>query len=414
MGFFRHSDDNAAPAGDSKPTLRVTAMVIDVNPPAQNYHRFAGPLLVVADLPSGRRPLHRSVWITRDRWLVPGMQVPIAVDSDDPEHFDVDWDSIPAIEQRVAAQDPTLVDPRAAHGTVLEAISTATVRGEAALEEAHQWGQPDHTDGFDSAMSDAASKPAPDGKARAVILVATMRFYVSDTDTDYDRARAWPMSRKGAEAVLSVNVPGRVPYAVLEPALKFPRSKPSTHPWCLPAFVSLADDHDIEIVWDEVPDRLSRHEQNKRRKQQQAAGEAAGRQLQQERIAQMNALAARLPGAITAEQSGVASGALTSPGVPTQPSPATEVAGLPGLPGQAPTEIEVGGLQAVTVQPQAAGQTPPTPHADLAQQMTSSMQTMPLALREMMMHNVKRSLKHMTPETREATISLYRSMGIEL
>lgn len=349
------------------------------------------------------------------------MQVPIAVDEDDPEHFDVDWDSIPTIEQRVAAQDPTLVDPRSAHSATLEAISTATVRGPAALEEAHQWGQPDHTDGFDTAMSGASSQPASDGKARAVILVATMRVYVFDNDTgDYDRERAWPMSRHGAEAVLSVNVPGRAPYAVLEPALKFPRSKPSTHPWCLPASVSLADDHDIEIVWDEVPDRLSRHEQNERRKQQQAAGEAAGRQLQQERLAQMNEMMARLPGAIAAAQSVGTPGALTPPGsvpppeVPTRPAPATGVAGLPDLPPQAPTEIAVGGLPGLPVQPPAAVQAPPMPHADTAQHMTSSLQMMPLALRELMIHNLKRSLKHMTPETRDSTIALYRSMGIEL
>lgn len=408
MGFFRRSEDDKGRAGDSK--LRTTAMVIKINPPAQNYHRFVGPLTVVADLPSGPRPLiRRAVSITGDRWLVPGMQVPIAVDPDDPDHFDVDWDSIPPIEQRVTAQDPTLVDPRTAVAATLEATGTATMRGEAALAQAHSWGRPDPTDGFDAAMADAASKPAPEGKTRAVVIVASMRVYIFDEESgDYDKTRAWSMWRHGADAVLSVNVPGRAPYAVFEPAMKFPRSKPSTHPGFLPAFVSLADDHDIEIVWDEVPDRLSTHEKDERRKEQQAAGEAAGRKLQQERIAQMNEMTARLPGAIAAAQSAQA------PGVPATPPPATEVAGLPGLPAQAPTEIKVEGLPTLPAQPQVAGQEPPMPHVDAAQQMAASMKTMPLAMRKAMMHNVKRSLKNMTPETREATIALYRKMGIEL
>ena len=55
------------------------------------------------------------------------------------------------------------------------------------------------------------------------------------------------------KAVLAVNVPGRAPYAVLDPRFKRPRGKADYVGAGLPALVSITDPNDIEILWDEVP-----------------------------------------------------------------------------------------------------------------------------------------------------------------
>ncbi len=53
--------------------------------------------------------------------------------------------------------------------------------------------------------------------------------------------------------MLSVNVPGRAPYAVLEPKFKWPSGKADYAGIGLPALVSITDPTDVEILWDEVP-----------------------------------------------------------------------------------------------------------------------------------------------------------------
>jgi hypothetical protein len=63
------------------------------------------------------------------------------------------------------------------------------------------------------------------------------------------------------KAVLAVNVPGREPYAVLDPRFKRPRNKADVLGAGLPALVSTTDPNDIEILWDEVPSLESQVEQ---------------------------------------------------------------------------------------------------------------------------------------------------------
>jgi hypothetical protein len=63
------------------------------------------------------------------------------------------------------------------------------------------------------------------------------------------------------KAVLAVNIPGRAPYAVLEPRFKWPRGKTDLVGAGLPALVSTTDPNDIEILWDEVPSLENQIEQ---------------------------------------------------------------------------------------------------------------------------------------------------------
>ena len=53
-------------------------------------------------------------------------------------------------------------------------------------------------------------------------------------------------------AVLSVNVPGRAPYAVLEPKFKCPKGMEAAVSQELPALVSAGDLGEIEVLWAEV------------------------------------------------------------------------------------------------------------------------------------------------------------------
>ena len=50
--------------------------------------------------------------------MVAGMEVPVTIDPDKPDRFEVDWDAVPDIEDRVAANDPTLADPAGARRKV--------------------------------------------------------------------------------------------------------------------------------------------------------------------------------------------------------------------------------------------------------------------------------------------------------
>ena len=55
-------------------------------------------------------------------------------------------------------------------------------------------------------------------------------------------------------AVLSVNVPGRPPYAVYLRKFRFPRKSRTDYTGAgYPALVSESDPNDVEILWDEIP-----------------------------------------------------------------------------------------------------------------------------------------------------------------
>jgi hypothetical protein len=57
---------------------------------------------------------------------VVGTEIPVRVDPERPGGFEIDWDAIPSMEERVAANDPTLADPIGAHTRAREALLAAT------------------------------------------------------------------------------------------------------------------------------------------------------------------------------------------------------------------------------------------------------------------------------------------------
>jgi hypothetical protein len=224
---------------------RTSGLVIQAEvAPEGSLRLWRGMVEVLVDLGGRPTPLMRKFRLDEHRWLVPGMEVPVDLDPARPEDFDIDWEAIPSIQDRVAAGDPTLTDPVAARQRVAE----------------EAWGQPpkEPSGRFEQAMEHAAATPAPSGQVRAVVRIATIRGNLGGED---DRGHSRNTTTFGTSAaVLSVNVPGQAPYAVFVRKLKVPQGRIEITGAGLPALVSATDPHDVTVLWDEVPSAMGQVE----------------------------------------------------------------------------------------------------------------------------------------------------------
>ena len=130
MGFFKRGSDRMA---DSR-AVRTTALVVAADQRPEGGGPATGVVRVLVDPGPSQRVLEAKLRLDKERWLVPGMQLTVMLSSDRAE-FDVDWDSVPSIEERVAANDPTLADPagsmrRVAHALGYTQADTGTSRAE--------------------------------------------------------------------------------------------------------------------------------------------------------------------------------------------------------------------------------------------------------------------------------------------
>ncbi|HEY7257007.1 MAG TPA: hypothetical protein VH476_10030 [Solirubrobacterales bacterium] len=172
------------PRGNA-PGLRATALVIDADPPVSGRALWGSSAkgtvtILIDDGPDGPICVARDFKLTEDRWLVRGMEIPVSLDPSRPERFEVEWDAIPSIEERVAANDPTLADPVATRGRIAAALESAGVSGPAVgVGRRGLTGgiavstNGDPQDRLREAVREAAQKPAPPGKQRAVVVIAT-------------------------------------------------------------------------------------------------------------------------------------------------------------------------------------------------------------------------------------------------
>jgi hypothetical protein len=168
----------------SAPGLRTTALVVDADPPVSNESRWGnvkGTVTILVDNGSdGPIYVARNLRLTEDRWLVRGMEIPVSIDPAKPERFEIDWDAIPSIEQRVAANDPTLADPSATQRKIAAALESASVSGPAqgmarrGMAGGGATGTGPTADHLDEAIQKAAKEPAPPGKQRAVVVIAAI------------------------------------------------------------------------------------------------------------------------------------------------------------------------------------------------------------------------------------------------
>jgi hypothetical protein len=169
-------------------------------------------------------------------------RIPVRVDPERPGGFEIDWDAIPSMEERVAANDPTLADPIGAHTRAREALLAASGGAENPADVT--------LERFAKAMRYAAEQPAPAGKTPAIVHVAaittTIRTAEYSTENQISKKQVSTGRRK---AVLSVNVPGQAPYAVFKRKFRRPRGMAGL---IVPALVSSSDPTDVDVLWDEL------------------------------------------------------------------------------------------------------------------------------------------------------------------
>jgi hypothetical protein len=227
-------------------TVRTTGLVVGATDPLDNMlrlgNRTRGWVRVIADLDGNRVMAVNRFDLTPKRWLVVGMEIPVKIDPGRPASFEIVWDAIPSMEERVAANDPTLADPISAQKTAQGALLVA---GGAAADPADEI-----LDRFRKAMKYAVEQPAPAGKTRAIVHVAAITATVrADEGSSENNPSQKQVSTGRRTAVLSVNVPGQPPYALLQRKFKRPRGLAGL---IVPALVCSSDPADVEVLWDEL------------------------------------------------------------------------------------------------------------------------------------------------------------------
>jgi hypothetical protein len=248
----------------------MTALVIEADDPLDNLLQWGRQSLGLVRILIETKPepiyVAGRFRLDKDHWPVRGMKLPVTIDPADPGSFEVRWDEVASIEERAAANDPTLADPVGTRKKTLEALVASGVGGPgpgaatqdvreivvaaqaATVELGDDEGFPDH---FKESMEHAVRSPAPTGKARAVALIATSEATLRSSGNDLQLT--YHRDRHGKhDAVLAVHIPGRAPYAVFKPKFKHRRGKGAPIGAGLPALVSYSDPTDVEVLWDEL------------------------------------------------------------------------------------------------------------------------------------------------------------------
>jgi hypothetical protein len=231
VGFF-----NRGTTEDHLDWVHEKAFVLYAEAPVEHAPSFGKgsqrSIGLLIDSGAGGRQVTVHAKHDAEKWLVPGMDVGVRVDPGDAANVEIAWDELPSIEARVAAGDPTLVDP---------------IGAETRVSTARRLPPSDRAERLKDALAAAAAAPAPPGKLRAVAMVATIRgrswMNGGEHATSYSNDSA---------AVLSINVPGRAPYAVFEPKFKCPKGMEAAVSQELPALVSASDRGEIDVLWAEV------------------------------------------------------------------------------------------------------------------------------------------------------------------
>ena len=442
MKLRRHAAD---PAADTAPAVvmpagTVSAIVVDAAPPPQNLtaRHYGDWVYVVANLQGGPTLLRSVVHLDPDRWLVPGTTVRIGfepADADAIHAFEVDWDSVAPIRDRVAAGDPVLTDPRAARQAALDARRSARIgfgdrpggllsRGDQPALGAPMTGtlsphphldSSEWTAAYDEALHAAASSPGSDGR-RGVVVVVAMRIVLRSVGhhldgtpaaSEHGDVGAGPeRSLRGNEAVFAVSLPGRPTRALFVEHFQSPRDKrvttePQLYPW-LPVIV--ADDWSgFEVVWGEVGDTM-----------QQVAGIAESRMAAKQATARsitdayeggggsadpaagaqaMQAKMQELYGDNPQYQRAQAEAARRQAAAPTGAPPGTEAAATP-----APTPDD-GVPEAVRM---------------AAASVAAQLDKMPKQMRQMVIDQTRQSFEALPPEMRDAYLEAYRVAGVPI
>jgi hypothetical protein len=226
--------------------IHTTGLVVGTTDPITNKLRLGnrnrGWVRVIADAGGNRVNAVGRFDLTENRWLVVGMEIPVRIDPEKPGGFAIDWDSIPSMEERVAANDPTLTDPIGAQKRAQKALFATSAAADNSADAT--------SERFERAMKYAAEQPAPAGKNRAIVHVAAITAMIRTLESASGHTvTKQQLSTGKRKAVLSVNVPGQAPYALFQRRFKRPRGMAGL---IVPALVSSSDPNDVEVLWDEL------------------------------------------------------------------------------------------------------------------------------------------------------------------
>jgi hypothetical protein len=258
FGFGHHDE---APLAAPATGVRVTALVTDTERPVENLDGSRGSLArtqILVDLGAGPVVGLRELPLDPEHWLTIGQSIPVFVNPTNPNDFTVDWSVVPSIAERVAAQDPTLVDPLDARLKSWDALSAAGLHTPDMDEVAPQVLQVElaamraqyvsQAQAFAKQVVGAASLAAPDGYRRAIVAIAT-------TTARWEGASLTSLHREVLgkhTVVLAVTVAESRPYAVLVTSFQHKERAFDANNPGLPALVSIADLNDVQVQWDEM------------------------------------------------------------------------------------------------------------------------------------------------------------------
>lgn len=260
MGILRSRGTNETYAA-----VRMTALVTEAETPLDNAiqigRHFLSTVRIAIDYATPPIYTMSTFRLEREHWLVRGMSVPVMIDPAHPEEFRVLWDEVPDIERLVAAREPALCDPIGTSAKVNEAVVRLTSAIDVASLPAKIREQVEHLrnrdepspDHFAEALAKARHEPAPPGTVRCVVIIATTMMTVVEDAGAGDSSYRIRTSDGKHDAVLSVHIPDREPYAVFVRKFRRPRRKADVMGAGLPALVSTNDPNAIEVLWDEVP-----------------------------------------------------------------------------------------------------------------------------------------------------------------
>lgn len=250
-----------------KKRVRLDGIVVHAPSPWNTGSRRERITLVVRPPGGVALSVEAKLKITKETWPVRGMTIPVQVDLDDPRSAEIDADDIAPLEQRVAAGDPTLVDPiaavRAARVAMEDAEDAATAAHDPALAartrdmrtKMRAVQEPELDERYRRVEEAYLAGPptAPDGRLRGYARLVSRTFPRPDGDPDTS-SLSW-----FTDAIYSVQPIGRAPYATVKRYKRRDRRHADERydvegAGTVPVLISPGDPHDVEILWDQVPD----------------------------------------------------------------------------------------------------------------------------------------------------------------
>jgi hypothetical protein len=265
-----------------------TALVLRGDAGFSNLHNWTGSSQLRVRVP-GRDEFNvaHNSWIPREKHPVPGFELPVTVNRDDPTDLRIEWDQAPTMEERIARRDPAILDPEGTWARIAPMVSVhagpdpeqiAAAQGMAApflpassvllqdLRDAAERQDPTH---LDPSPWDGAQipdwPPAPDQLPKGRLVGTALAVSISADPFGYmfgDNFRPpWThfASRGGSVSaskyeylgwlLLCVVPPNGVRYGLyLRTHIHSRRVGPM-----LPVTLNPQDPSDIEILWDNCP-----------------------------------------------------------------------------------------------------------------------------------------------------------------